>query len=210
MAATPTVAGTGWWPPTGDLRFGNAGFFGSRAASPSTRPSWAWRPRPTARGYWLVGSDGGIFTYGDAGFWGSTGGIRLNKPIVGMAATSDGNGYWMVASDGGIFAFGDAGFFGSTGSLVLNKPIVGMAATPDGGATGWWRPTPACSPSATPCSRGARSHPSTPRSLPKDFSNPIPPVVSIINEVPGPQANHQGAIRAAFAGDSLSLYEGGT
>jgi hypothetical protein len=81
---------------------------------------------PDGHGYWLVASDGGIFTFGDAGFFGSTGAVVLNKPIVGMAATPDGHGYWLVASDGGIFTFGDAGFFGSTGAIALNKPIVGM------------------------------------------------------------------------------------
>jgi hypothetical protein len=87
-------------------------------------------------GYWLVASDGGIFSFGHAGFYGSTGALPLNRPIVGMAKTPDGGGYWLVASDGGIFSFGDAGFHGSTGALALNKPIVGMAATPDGG--GYW------------------------------------------------------------------------
>ena len=153
-------------------------------------------PTPDGKGYWLVASDGGIFTFGDAGFYGSTGGLALNEPIVGMASTPDGKGYWLVASDGGIFAFGDAGFYGSTGALTLNKPIVGMASTPDGkgywlvasdggifafgdarfygstgalpstspswawprprtaGATGWWPPTAASSPSATPASTG--------------------------------------------------------
>jgi subtilase family serine protease len=87
-------------------------------------------------GYWLVASDGGIFSFGHAGFYGSTGALTLNRPIVGMAQTPDGGGYWLVASDGGIFSFGDAGFHGSTGALRLNRPIVGMAATPDGG--GYW------------------------------------------------------------------------
>ncbi|HEV7864575.1 MAG TPA: hypothetical protein VGR20_17845, partial [Acidimicrobiia bacterium] len=68
-----------------------------------------------ASGYWMVASDGGVFSYGTAQFLGSTGAIRLNQPIVGMAATPSGNGYWMVATDGGVFSFGDAGFFGSTG-----------------------------------------------------------------------------------------------
>ncbi len=86
--------------------------------------------------YWLVASDGGIFSFGGAGFYGSTGGMFLNQPIVGMAGTGDSGGYWLVAADGGIFAFGDAGFHGSTGNLVLNQPVVGMAATPDGG--GYW------------------------------------------------------------------------
>jgi hypothetical protein len=87
-------------------------------------------------GYWMTGSDGGVFASGDAGFYGSTGSLHLNQPVEGMAATPDGRGYWLVASDGGIFAFGDAGFYGSTGSLHLNKPVVGMAATPDG--RGYW------------------------------------------------------------------------
>jgi hypothetical protein len=96
---------------------------GARAATPSG-------------GYWMVATDGGIFSFGDAAFYGSTGAIRLNQPIVGMASTPSGAGYWMVASDGGIFSFGDAAFFGSTGSIRLNQPVVGMAATPSG--RGYW------------------------------------------------------------------------
>ena len=74
-----------------------------------------------------------------------------------MAMAPASGGYWEVASDGGIFAFGGAGFFGSMGGEHLNTPIVGMAATPDGGATGWWPPTAASSPSATPASSAPRA-----------------------------------------------------
>ncbi len=81
---------------------------------------------PTGKGYWMVASDGGIFSFGDARFYGSMGNIRLNQPITGMTTTPSGKGYWMVASDGGIFTFGDAAFRGSTGSLRLAAPIVGM------------------------------------------------------------------------------------
>ncbi len=91
---------------------------------------------PTAPGYWLVASDGGIFDYGDAPFDGSAGSLHLDSPVVGMAATPDSGGYWLVASDGGIFAYGDAAFYGSTGSVHLNAPIVGMAPTPTG--KGYW------------------------------------------------------------------------
>ena len=104
--------------------------------SSSTSQTLALSAPITRPGYYLVASDGGIFTHGGAPFYGSTGNIVLNKPIVGMAVTPDGGGYWLVASDGGIFTKGDAGFFGSTGNIVLNKPIVGMAATPDG--QGYW------------------------------------------------------------------------
>jgi hypothetical protein len=88
---------------------------------------------PLSGGYWLVASDGGIFSYGDAVFLGSTGALHLNKPIVGMAPTHDGKGYWLVASDGGIFNYGDAAFDGSAGGMPLNQPIVGMSAHPEGG-----------------------------------------------------------------------------
>jgi hypothetical protein len=67
----------------------------------------------TGNGYWLVASDGGIFSFGDAGFHGSMGGRPLDQPVVGMAADATGNGYWLAASDGGIFSFGDAGFHGA-------------------------------------------------------------------------------------------------
>jgi hypothetical protein len=44
-------------------------------------------PSSNGGGYWLVASDGGIFSYGRAPFFGSTGSIQLNKPIVGMSSS---------------------------------------------------------------------------------------------------------------------------
>ena len=96
----------------------------------------------TQHGYWLVGSDGGIFTFGAAHFYGSTGSLELQRPIVGIAPTSSRTGYWLVASDGGIFAF-DTGFYGSVPGLgfnpagsglanSLNDPIVGMVPSTTG------------------------------------------------------------------------------
>jgi len=117
---------------------GGSPSFGSPALSgiKLSKPIVAMAATPDGQGYWLVGSDGGIFSYGDAKFYGSTGALHLNQPIVDMTATRNGGGYWLVASDGGIFTFGNATFDGSTGALHLNQPIVGMAATPNGG--GYW------------------------------------------------------------------------
>jgi hypothetical protein len=78
-------------------------------------------------GYWLVASDGGVFSYGDAAFHGSAGNLHLAEPIVAAAATPDGNGYWLAASDGGVFSYGDAAFHGSAGSLRLTRPVVAAA-----------------------------------------------------------------------------------
>ena len=144
---------TGWWPPT-------------EGSSPTETPRSTDRPEgrtlnkpivgmastPSGNGYWLVASDGGIFSYGDATFYGSTGGMHLNKPIVGMASTPSGNGYWLVASDGGIFNYGDAVFAArqarrrSTSRSWASLPR--RAAT----ATGWWPPTAASSTTAMPSS----------------------------------------------------------
>jgi hypothetical protein len=95
---------------------------------------------PAPRGYWLVGSDGGIFSFGAAAFHGSMGGSWLQRPVVGITPTITRGGYWLVASDGGIFSFGDATFYGSIPGLglhpagsglpnSLNAPIVGMVPT---------------------------------------------------------------------------------
>jgi hypothetical protein len=112
---------TGAYPP-------DARHFGDASTLPLNKPIVGMSATPTGAGYWLVASDGGIFTYGDAKFFGSTGALQLNQPIVGMNTTPTGNGYWLVAADGGIFSFGDATFYGSTGDIRLNKPIIGMVS----------------------------------------------------------------------------------
>ncbi len=101
----------------------------------SAHPVVALASDPATGGYWVVASDGGVFSF-DAPFDGSAGALPLARPVVGAASTPDGGGYWLVASDGGVFTYGDAGFYGSEGGHHLNRPIVGMAATPDGG--GYW------------------------------------------------------------------------
>jgi hypothetical protein len=99
---------------------------------------------PAHHGYWLVGSDGGIFSFGAAQFYGSMGGIALQRPVVGIVPTRDRGGYWLDASDGGVFSFGNTQFYGSIPGLdlnpagsgkphSLNAPIVGMVPSHDQG-----------------------------------------------------------------------------
>src|ERR1700733_160146 len=135
--ADGAIAPTSFWlaqPDGAVLPVGNAPNLGS--TPPLNQPVVGTASTPDDGGYWLVASDGGVFTFGDAGFYGSEGGQHLNQPVVGIAPTPDGRGYWLIASDGGVFTFGDAGFFGSMGGSPLNKPMVGLTATPDGG--GYW------------------------------------------------------------------------
>jgi hypothetical protein len=98
---------------------------------------------PAARGYWLVGSDGGIFSFGAASFFGSMGSTPLQRPVVGITPSASRTGYWLVASDGGIFSFGSSSYYGSipavglhpAGSGVpnsLNAPIVAMVPSVTG------------------------------------------------------------------------------
>ncbi|MCP5029406.1 MAG: YncE family protein [Actinomycetia bacterium] len=56
---------------------------------------------PTGNGYWLVASDGGIFTFGTATFHGSAAGGTDPRPAVGVAATPSGDGYWIARAAGG-------------------------------------------------------------------------------------------------------------
>jgi parallel beta-helix repeat protein len=151
VGLAPSPDQGGYWEVAKDggvFNFGDAGFYGSTggmklnapivgmAATPYGVAQPPASPATTGKGYWLVASDGGVFSFGDAKFQGSTGGVKLVKPIVGMAAAPDGLGYWLVASDGGVFSFGSAKFEGSTGGMKLNAPIVGISATPDG--HGYW------------------------------------------------------------------------
>ena len=120
---------------SGDVAaFGAAVCYGGMTGTPLNRPIVGMAVDPATGGYWLVASDGGVFS-SNAPFEGSTGGLRLNQPIVGMGATPDGSGYWLVASDGGVFSF-NATFYGGTGLMKLNRPIVGMAV--DRTTGGYW------------------------------------------------------------------------
>ena len=117
------------------LSFSGTGYIPGSVTEGSTTP---------AHGYWLVGSDGGIFSFGAAQFHGSTGSLTLQRPVVGVVPTDDDGGYWLDAADGGVFSFGDTSFYGSVPGLginpagsglqhSLNAPIVGMVPSIDDG-----------------------------------------------------------------------------
>lgn len=76
-------------------------------------PIVAMAERPQGDGYWLVGSDGGVFAFGNAHAGWGLGAKHINAPIVAAASSHTGNGLILVGADGGVFAFGDAAFHGS-------------------------------------------------------------------------------------------------
>jgi len=85
-------------------------------------------PTADGKGYWMVGSDGGVFAFGDAPYLGSLPGLHVHVDnIRAVVPTADGKGYWMVGSDGGVFAFGDAPYLGSLPGLHVHVDnIVGV------------------------------------------------------------------------------------
>ena len=103
----------------------------------------------TGSGYWLAGSDGGVFAFGTARFYGSLAGKALAAPITGIVATGDDRGYWLTGRDGSIYPFGDAVSKGSMAGQRLAGPIVAITAThPAAGA-------PATGPRGPAGARGA-------------------------------------------------------
>ena len=148
-SATPSGSGSATGSGSGSGSSGSGSGSGSSGSSGSgSTPTPAPTPTPPSteagHGYWLVGSDGGIFSFGAAQFYGSTGTLTLQRPVVGITPTSNDGGYWLVGADGGIFSFGNAGFYGSIPGLGiapagssspkrLNAPIVGMVPSADGG-----------------------------------------------------------------------------
>jgi Big-like domain-containing protein len=139
VGSCPALSGSQLPPGTSAL---TANYRGDGNYSSSVSSAQSLTINGAAPGYWLVGSDGGIFSFGSAQFYGSTGGLTLQRPVVGIVPTSDHAAYWLDASDGGVFSFGNTRFYGSVPGLglhpagsglanSLNAPIVGMVPSFD-------------------------------------------------------------------------------
>ncbi|MFI5040522.1 MAG: CAP domain-containing protein [Acidimicrobiales bacterium] len=93
-------------------------------------------PNPAAAsGYYVLGSDGGVFSYG-ASFFGSVPQLGIRASTITMTATPDQRGYWVLGSDGGVFAFGDAHYAGSVPGLHVVTSAIDLKASPSG--EGYW------------------------------------------------------------------------
>ena len=97
---------------------------------------------PDGQGYWLVASDGGIFTFGDAKFYGSLGGS--GKTVMGMTINPATPGYTLVESDGSAVAFDSGSNPASAGAAWLTSQPEGI-----GGGTQGADCKPLAAPAAT-------------------------------------------------------------
>ena len=65
------------------------------------------RATPDGFGYWLVGSDGSVYSFGDAGYFGSLPGLGVHtSDVVGLIPFSSGDGYELVSGLEHVWTFG--------------------------------------------------------------------------------------------------------
>jgi hypothetical protein len=150
MASTPD--GKGYWLVGTDgsvYTFGNARYYGSipygtipgsgckigNAACPTPITSMA--STPDGKGYWLLGSNGSVYTYGDATFHGAEG-IFPGNYAVSISSTPDGHGYWITDNAGNSYPFGDAPYLGQVGYPGNSQPNSIISSRFEANAYGFW------------------------------------------------------------------------
>ena len=91
---------------------GGANYFGDLQRRPNA-PAIAVsnivqvRPTPDGFGYWLVGSDGSVYSFGDALYFGSLPGLGVHaSDVVGLIPFSSGQGYEIVSAMEQVWKFG--------------------------------------------------------------------------------------------------------
>jgi hypothetical protein len=85
----------------------------------------------TRHGYWMLGSDGKVYTFGDAAPLGSAAGHA-----VAIAPRLDGRGYWVTDAAGNVSHFGAATDHGGRPVLQSGEFVSTISATPSG--QGYW------------------------------------------------------------------------
>ncbi|HAF68963.1 MAG TPA: hypothetical protein DCL16_07555, partial [Acidimicrobiaceae bacterium] len=79
---------------------------------------------PTGVGYWVIDSDGSVFSFGNAPFLEGIPQATENAvSAVKIEPTVEGDGYWIVDRRGGVHSFGSASFYGA---LVDDRPVEGL------------------------------------------------------------------------------------
>jgi hypothetical protein len=146
VGITPTADDSGYWLVASDgglFSFGDSSFYGSipglgiwpAGTGGSVRhlnaPIVGMVPSADGHGYFMVGSDGGVFAFGDAQFEGSCPGIGgCDAPAVAVMPDATGHGYWVVTTVGTVYSFGDAAKLGSP--PPSSSQVTSAVRTPDG------------------------------------------------------------------------------
>ncbi|HEY1830704.1 MAG TPA: Ig-like domain-containing protein [Acidimicrobiales bacterium] len=139
MAATHDDGG--YWLAARDggvFTFGDAGWFGSLPAEDIHVDNVvAIVNDPATGGYYLIGSNGTVWTFHAPSFGDlPTLGYNVNN-IVGGALTPDDQGMYLVSSTGVVFNLqGDGSLQGDMSGVHLNAPMISMTVNPATG--GYW------------------------------------------------------------------------
>jgi len=101
MAADPATGGIGWSPRRRIFAF-NAPFYGSMGGQHLNQPIVGMAAVPGGTGYWLVSSDGGIFSFGTgAALWLDRQHFPWCSRSWAWQSPRGATGYWLSAADGG-------------------------------------------------------------------------------------------------------------
>jgi len=110
-----SAPGGGWLEVTANgvvWAGGGANYFGDLQSRPDAPPIAVSnivqiRPTPDGFGYWLVGSDGSVYSFGDAPYLGSLPGLGVHvSDVVGLTPFSSGDGYQLVSAFEQVWKFG--------------------------------------------------------------------------------------------------------
>jgi hypothetical protein len=149
VGIVPTKDDEGYWLDASDggvFSYGDTQFYGSipelglhpyGSGLPESlnAPIVGMVPSADDGGYFMVGSDGGVFAFGDARFAGSCPGVGgCSGAAIAVMPDASGGGYWVVTKTGNVYAFGNAPSFGSPGPQSV--PVTSAVRTPDG--NGYW------------------------------------------------------------------------
>lgn len=116
VGMTSTSTGKGYWFVAADggiFSFGDAKFYGSAAASPSTAPVRGMAATTTGLGYWVVDSAGAVKAFGDAKPAGSPSSTAAT--VIGLARVPVPPGAASAAVSFALSHVGDPYVYGGTG-----------------------------------------------------------------------------------------------
>jgi myo-inositol-hexaphosphate 3-phosphohydrolase len=105
--------------------------------APQVTPTTVPAQTPNRSGYWMVGSDGRVYSFGDANPYGDAT-LAPGAQAVDLEPTPSGNGYWIIDDQGHVFAKGDAKAMGDVDRAILSpaEVVTSLSATKSG--NGYW------------------------------------------------------------------------
>lgn len=136
----PTSVGGAKSNRAGVRDFNHGTFAGSTSGGGRTVVGIVRGTDDSETGYWVAGSDGGVYSFGGVKLFGSEARYPTNAPISGIQSSSDGTGYRLCAEDGGVFCFGGARYKGSLPGIgvTLDDGVKIVDIAGSGNNDGYW------------------------------------------------------------------------